>query len=67
MAGMREFMHIADQLEWLEGHLRDQQAAADGPARLVEAMSALACARAVVVKLAQIGNEVAPGRPVQQP
>jgi hypothetical protein len=67
MASMQEFMQIADQLEWLEGHVREQQAVTGGHPRLGEALSALACARAVVVKLAQIGSEVAPARPVHKP
>lgn len=61
MATMQEFTHIADQLEWLEGHLRGQ-AVEVGAGRLDDALSALACARAVVVKLAEIGSEVAPVR-----
>ncbi|MCR5881901.1 hypothetical protein LRS03_03110 [Rhizobacter sp. J219] len=54
MTSVQEFAHIARQLEWLEGHLRAQAVLPE--ARMAEALGALACARAVVVELAQIGN-----------
>lgn len=59
MTSVQEFAHIARQLEWLERHLRAQsigQAPLAEAARMVDALGALACARAVVVELAEIGN-----------
>lgn len=55
MTSVQEFAHIARQLEWLEGHLRGESSPPD-PARMAEVLGALACARAVVVELAEIGN-----------
>lgn len=55
MTSVQEFAHIASQLEWLEGHLRGQ-APQQESVRMADALGALACARAVVVELAQIGN-----------
>ncbi|MBL0726199.1 hypothetical protein [Piscinibacter sp. HJYY11] len=55
MASVQEFAHIARQLEWLEGHLRGEASPPDAR-RMADALGALACARAVVVELAQIGH-----------
>lgn len=59
MTSMEEFNFIVAQLEWLERHLRDSA----GPAsdsRMESALSALACGRAVIAELAQIGSAEAP-------
>lgn len=55
MTSAQEFAHIARQLEWLEAQLRGPSQQPDA-ARMADALGALACARAVVVELAQIGN-----------
>lgn len=56
MTSMEEFDFIAAQLEWLERHLRE----AAGPAtdsRMEGALNSLACARAVIAELAEIGHQ----------
>lgn len=59
MTTTQEFAHIARQLEWLEAHLRSQVPAPAGE-RMADALGALACARAVVTELAEIGSRPAP-------
>lgn len=54
MTSVEEFAFISTQLEWLEEHLRAQAPSAQSP-RMDGALSALACARAVIVELAHIG------------
>lgn len=55
MTSMEEFNFIAAQLEWLEGHLRSPGAAAVD-SRMESALNSLACARAVIAELAQLGG-----------
>ena len=51
-----EFAFIAQQLEWLEQHVRSLPAAKEA-ARLEGALNALTCARAVIVELSTIGRD----------
>lgn len=62
MTSMEEFNFIAAQLEWLEGHLREG-ASASPDGRMEGALNALACARAVIAELAQIGSGAEAGEP----
>lgn len=55
MTHLEEFTSIAGQLTWLEQHVRAQASAAERD-RVEEALKALACARAVLEQLAQIGS-----------
>ncbi|MDL2338313.1 MAG: hypothetical protein QFE16_10765 [Pseudomonadota bacterium] len=55
MTSIEEFAFIAAQLEWLERRLREQPLAVD-PSRMEGALNALACARAVIVQLSNIGS-----------
>ncbi len=55
MTSIEEFAFIAAQLEWLERRLREQPLAADST-RMEGALNALACARAVIVQLSNIGS-----------
>lgn len=55
MNNVEEFSSIVSQLEWLEGRLRAQPVDADS-SRMEDALSALACARAVIVEIAKIGG-----------
>jgi len=50
-----EFAFIAQQLEWLEAHLRAQPPVEEA-ARMEGAINALACARSVIVELAVLGR-----------
>lgn len=59
MTSMEEFHFIAAQLEWLESHLRNTLPAEQN-SRMDGALSALACARAVMAELAQIGGDARP-------
>lgn len=54
MTHLEEFSSIAEQLTWLERHVRAQTSAAERD-RVEEALKALVCARAVLEQLAQIG------------
>lgn len=65
MSTDEEFSFIAAQLEWLETHLRRPEVAQEG-GRMESALNALACARAVIVELAQIGVTAKPpaGAPI---
>lgn len=53
-----EFAFIAQQLEWLEQHVRGLPPAKEA-ARLEGALNALTCARAVIVELSTIGRGAA--------
>ena len=55
MTSIEEFAFIAAQLEWLEQRLREQPLTADR-SRMDGALNALACARAVIVQLSNIGS-----------
>ncbi|MFM9916330.1 MAG: hypothetical protein ACKVOX_11025 [Rhizobacter sp.] len=55
MTSIEEFSFIAAQLEWLEQRLRVQPLDSD-PSRMEGALNALACARAVIVQLSNIGS-----------
>lgn len=57
MTHLEEFASIAEQLAWLEHHVRMQPATAE-VARVEEALKALVCARAVLEQLAQIGAAI---------
>jgi hypothetical protein len=56
MDSAEEFSFIVSQLEWLEQHLRNGGTHGLPPDRLEGALNALACARAVMAELAQIGS-----------
>ena len=53
-----EFAFIAQQLEWLEQHVRSLPPAKEA-ARIEGALNALTCARAVIVELSTIGRDAA--------
>jgi hypothetical protein len=57
MTHIEEFSLIAEQLAWLEQHLRAQPPTAESD-RVEEALKALVCARAVLEQLAQIGTAI---------
>jgi len=57
MTHLEEFSSIAEQLTWLERHVRAQTPAAERD-RVEEALKALLCARAVLEQLAQIGSAI---------
>ncbi|MES2099777.1 MAG: hypothetical protein V4569_08165 [Pseudomonadota bacterium] len=57
MTSVEEFAFISTQLAWLEEHLRGRAPGAQNP-RMDGALDALACARTVIVELAQIGADV---------
>lgn len=56
MTHIEEFSLIAQQLAWLEQHVRAQSASPAESERVDEALKALVCARAVIEQLAQIGT-----------
>lgn len=58
MTHIEEFSLIAEQLVWLEQHVREQSAAPADSDRVEEALKALVCARAVLEQLAQISTAV---------
>ena len=60
-----EFAFIAQQLEWLEHHVRAQPAVQEA-ARLEGALNALTCARAVIVELSVIGRDTGSGPALAQ-
>ncbi len=55
MTHIEEFSLIAEQLTWLEQHVRAQSAEPAESDRVDEALKALVCARAVIEQLAKIG------------
>jgi hypothetical protein len=55
MTNIEEFSLIAEQLAWLEQHVRAQPTSPAESDRVEEALKALVCARAVIEQLAQIG------------
>lgn len=57
MTHIEEFSLIAEQLAWLEQHVRAQSPTAESD-RVEEALKALVCARAVLEQLAQIGAAI---------
>lgn len=57
MTNIEEFSLIAEQLAWLEQHVRAQAPTAESD-RVEEALKALVCARAVLDQLAQIGTAI---------
>jgi len=58
MTHIEEFSLIAEQLAWLEQHVRAQSAAPAESERVEEALKALVCARAVLEQLAQISTAI---------
>lgn len=58
MTHIEEFSLIAEQLAWLEQHVRTQSAAPAESDRVEEALKALVCARAVLEQLAQISTSI---------
>ncbi len=58
MTHIEEFSLIAEQLAWLEQHVRAQSAAPAESERVDEALKALVCARAVLEQLAQISTSI---------
>jgi hypothetical protein len=58
MTHIEEFSLIAEQLAWLEQHVRAQSAAPAESDRVEEALKALVCARAVLEQLAQISTSI---------
>lgn len=58
MTHIEEFSLIAEQLAWLEQHVRAQSAAPAESERVEEALKALVCARAVLEQLAQISTSI---------
>jgi hypothetical protein len=58
MTHIEEFSLIAEQLAWLEHHVRAQSAAPAESERVEEALKALVCARAVLEQLAQISTAI---------
>lgn len=59
MTHIEEFSLIAEQLAWLEQHVRNQSSAVESD-RITEALKALVCARAVIEQLAQISTLIDP-------
>lgn len=59
MTHIEEFSLIAEQLAWLEQHVRNQSSAVESD-RIAEALKALVCARAVIEQLAQISTLIDP-------
>ena len=59
MTSIEEFSFMAQQLAWLEEHLRTNT---DPPQdeHMESALVALACARAVIVELAHLGSAASP-------
>ena len=57
MTSVEEFAFIAAQLEWLESQLRDRSLDMSS-SRMEGAVNALACARAVIVELSNIGSAI---------
>jgi hypothetical protein len=57
MTSVEEFAFIAAQLEWLEAGLRDRSLDMSS-SRMEGAVNALACARAVIVELSNIGSSI---------
>jgi hypothetical protein len=55
MTTMEEFALIESQLGWLEDHLRKQALPANG-VLMLDALDALACARALIAQLSNIGK-----------
>lgn len=55
MSTLEEFALIESQLRWLEDHLRGQPNADDG-GRMLGAIEALSCARALITELSIMGN-----------
>lgn len=64
MTNVDEFSLIAEQLAWLDRHVRAGSAAGQDD-RLDEALKALTCARAVIEELAQIGRAIDQPTPVK--
>ena len=58
MTHIEEFSLIAEQLAWLEQHVRAQSASPAESDRVGEALKALVCARAVLEQPAQIGAAI---------
>ena len=58
MTHIEEFSLIAEQLAWLEQHVRAQSAAPAESDRVEEALKALVCARAVLEQLAHISTSI---------
>ena len=58
MTHIEEFSLIAEQLAWLEQHVRAQPTSPAEIDRVEEALKALVCARAVLEQLAQIGTAI---------
>jgi hypothetical protein len=58
MTHIEEFSLIAEQLAWLEQHVRAQSAAPAESDRVEEALKALVCARAVLEQLGQISTSI---------
>lgn len=58
MTHIEEFSLIAEQLAWLEQHVRAQSVSPSESDRVDEALKALVCARAVLEQLAQIGTAI---------
>jgi hypothetical protein len=57
MTSVEEFAFIAAQLEWLESQLRDRSLDTSS-SRMEGAVNALACARAVIIELSNIGSSI---------
>lgn len=55
MSTLEEFALIESHLRWLEEHLREQPKANDG-GRMLGAIEALSCARALITELSIMGN-----------
>jgi len=64
MTNLEEFLLIAEQLAWLEQHVRAQPTSPAESDRVEEALKALVCARAVIEQLAQIGTAMEQPRAV---
>ena len=58
MSTVEEFVLIESQLRWLEGHLREKSPA-DDSGQMQGAIEALACARALIKELSDIGSATA--------
>lgn len=58
MTNLEEFSLIAEHLAWLEQHVRAQPTSPAESDRVVEALKALVCARAVLEQLAQISTAI---------